>query len=170
MDLQPTLKGKLLELHPLLPEDFEGLFSVSSDPLVWEQHPQFDRYKRDVFENFFKVALESNGALKVIDKKTREIIGSSRFYDFDPIEKTVVIGYTFLNRKCWGKRYNEEMKDLMLNHAFQYANRVLFQVGDQNTRSQLAMKKIGAQFLKKEILDNKGHIIYKIDKFDWFPK
>ena len=38
-DLQPVLKGKLLELRPLRPEDFNDLYAVGSDPLIWEQHP-----------------------------------------------------------------------------------------------------------------------------------
>jgi len=49
-DLQPHLKGKLIELRPLTPEDWGDLFSVASDPLIWEQHPESDRYKEDVFK------------------------------------------------------------------------------------------------------------------------
>jgi RimJ/RimL family protein N-acetyltransferase len=39
-ELQPTLKGALLVLRPLRPEDFDALYAVASDPLIWEQHPQ----------------------------------------------------------------------------------------------------------------------------------
>ncbi|PYP65994.1 MAG: GNAT family N-acetyltransferase, partial [Gemmatimonadetes bacterium] len=44
-DLQPVLKGKLLELRPLRAEDFDDLFAVAADPLIWEQHPAKDRYQ-----------------------------------------------------------------------------------------------------------------------------
>ena len=61
-ELQPHLAGKLLELRPLRPEDWEGLFVVASDPMIWEQHPARDRHKEDVFNEFFREALESGGA------------------------------------------------------------------------------------------------------------
>jgi len=42
-ELQPHLVGDLLEVRPLRPEDWESLFAVASDPLIWEQHPARDR-------------------------------------------------------------------------------------------------------------------------------
>ena len=167
MNLQPTLIGKLLTLRPLKSDEFESLFKVSADPLLWEQHPANDRYKREVFEGFFKLAIESKGALAVIDNSSGEMIGSSRFYDLNLANKTVIVGYTFLARKYWGKRYNEEMKSLMLNHAFEYVDTVQFEVGENNTRSQLAMKKIGAKLSGKAVLDSKSHLVFKIYKKDW---
>lgn len=167
MNLQPTLTGKLVTLRPLKPDEFESLYAAAADPLLWEQHPAFDRYKRDVFESFFKLAMESKGAFAVIENSTGEMIGSSRFYDFNASDKTVIVGYTFLARKFWGKRYNEEMKNLMLNHAYQFVDTVFFEVGECNTRSQLAMKKIGATLVGKNTLDNKAHLIFKIDKKEW---
>ena len=76
-DLQPILSGGLFGLRPLRPEDFNDLYAVASDPLIWEQHPANDRYKKDVFEIFFREALESGGALIAIDAKDSRIIGSS---------------------------------------------------------------------------------------------
>ncbi|MBC7861832.1 MAG: N-acetyltransferase, partial [Bacteroidia bacterium] len=61
-DLRPTLQTELIKIQPLSVEDFEKLYKVASDPLIWEQHPNKDRYKRDVFETFFKGAIESKGA------------------------------------------------------------------------------------------------------------
>jgi N-acetyltransferase len=57
-DLQPVLKGDLLELRPLRREDFQALYAVASDPLIWEQHPAKDRYQEEVFHAFFRDALE----------------------------------------------------------------------------------------------------------------
>jgi len=143
-DLQPHLKGKLIELRPLSPEDWDDLFAVASDPLIWEQHPESDRYKEDVFKVFFKDALESGGAFVVIDTKSKRIIGSTRYHGYDPEKSEVEIGWTFLARKCWGGRYNREMKQLMLAHAFQFVENVVFYVGENNIRSQKATEKIGA--------------------------
>jgi RimJ/RimL family protein N-acetyltransferase len=143
-DLQPHLKGELIELRPLTPEDWDELFDAASDPLIWEQHPESDRYKEEVFKNFFKGALESGGAFVVIDNKTQQIIGSTRFHGFDPEKSEIEIGWTFLARKYWGGRYNAEMKQLMLGHAFKHVESVVFFIGESNIRSQRATEKIGA--------------------------
>ena len=143
-DLQPTLRGKLIELRPLTPADWDDLFAVASDPLIWEQHPERDRYKEDVFRIFFKDAIDCGGAFVVIERKDRQIIGSTRFYGYDQEKSEVEIGWTFLAREYWGGRYNREMKHLMLDHAFQFAETVIFHIGENNIRSQKATERIGA--------------------------
>ena len=143
-DLQPHLKGELLELRPLKTSDWDELFAVASDSLIWEQHPERDRYREDVFRVFFKEALESGGAFVIIDRHTQQIIGSTRFYGYDPEKSEIEIGWTFLARKYWGGRYNAEMKRLLLNHAFKFVESVVFFVGEDNVRSQKAMEKVGA--------------------------
>jgi len=143
-DPQPNLKGDLIELRPLKPEDWDDLFAVASDALIWAQHPENDRYKEDVFKMFFKDALESGGAFVVIDTKSKRIIGSTRFHGYDPKKSEVEIGWTFLAREYWGGRYNQEMKQLMLAHAFKFVENVIFFIGENNIRSQKATEKIGA--------------------------
>lgn len=143
-DLQPHLKGELIELRPLAPGDWDELFAVASDPLIWEQHPENDRYKEEVFKIFFEDALESGGAFVVVDTKIQQIIGSTRFHGYDPEKSEIEIGWTFLARKYWGGRYNAEMKQLMVAHAFRFVENVVFCVGENNIRSQKATEKIGA--------------------------
>jgi len=148
-DLQTTLTGDLIELRPLQPDDFDALFSAASDPLIWEQHPESDRYQREVFQRFFDGALESKGAFAIIERMSGRIIGSSRYCNLDLTNREVEVGWTFLEREFWGGTYNRELKQLMLDHAFRFVDRVLFVVGEQNFRSQKALEKIGARFLKK---------------------
>src|SRR6266478_2996224 len=143
-DLQPDLKGEFIELRPLTPGDWKDLYAVASDPLIWEQHPESDRYKEEVFKVFFREALESGGAFVVLDKKTQQIIGSTRFYGYDSEKSEIEIGWTFLAREYWGGRYNREMKRLMLDHAFQFVETVIFYIGENNIRSQKATERIGA--------------------------
>jgi RimJ/RimL family protein N-acetyltransferase len=142
-DLQPILKGEFLQLRPLRPEDWDNLYAVASDPLIWEQHPIKDRYKEEVFKGFFREAVESGGALIVIDSKDGQVIGSSRFHGYDRERSEIEIGWTFLARSHWGGIYNQEMKHLMLRHAFRFVKSVIFLVGAQNVRSQRAVEKIG---------------------------
>jgi len=142
-ELQPYLRGTLMELRPLVPDDWDALFAVASDPLIWEQHPDNDRYQETVFRRYFQGALDSGGAFVIIDRKTGEIIGSSRYFGYDPERSEIEIGWTFLARRYWGGIYNRELKALMLDHAFRFVERVIFLVGENNIRSQRAMEKIG---------------------------
>ena len=142
-DLQPTLTGKRLELRPLRAEDWDALYAAASDPLIWELHPESDRYKPDVFRRFFDSGLECGGAFAVIDRASGRIIGSTRYNGYDPAASEIEIGWTFLERAYWGGDYNREMKALLLDHAFTFVTRVLFNVGVTNYRSQRAMEKIG---------------------------
>lgn len=142
-DFQPTLKGDLVELRPLLPDDFDALHAVASDRLLWEQHPARDRYQEPVFRTLFHESLDSGGALVARDAATGQVIGSSRYHGLDPERSEIEIGWSFLARSHWGGTYNREMKRLMLAHAFRFVRSVVFLVGTQNRRSQRAMEKIG---------------------------
>lgn len=142
-DLQPALSGTLVTLRPLQAEDFPALYAAASDPLIWEQHPEPDRHTPEKFKTFFSDAMASGGALLVIDTASGQVIGSSRFHGYEHDRSEVEIGWTFLARSHWGGRYNREMKDLMLRHAFHFVNTVLFLVGSDNIRSQRAVEKIG---------------------------
>ena len=148
-NLQPTLTGTLIELRPLTVKDFDALFAAASDPLIWEQHPESDRYTLAVFRKYFDGAIESKGAFAIIDRGTGRMIGSSRYCNLNSEANEVEIGWTFLERKFWGGSYNRELKSLMLEHAFRFVGRVLFVVGEKNFRSQKALEKIGARFLRK---------------------
>jgi N-acetyltransferase len=141
---QPVLKGQLLELRPLQPEDFDDLYAVASDPLIWEQHPHNTRHQEEVFRKFFRDALASGGALIAIDSGTGRVIGSSRYAGYSQEKSQVEIGWTFLARSHWGGVYNGEMKRLMLEHAFKFVDNVVFVIGIQNFRSQKAVEKLGA--------------------------
>jgi RimJ/RimL family protein N-acetyltransferase len=157
-DLQLTLTGSLIELRPLTGKDFDALFAASSDPLIWEQHPESDRYTLAVFRKYFDGAIESKGAFAIIDRRTGRMIGSSRYCNLNSEANEVEIGWTFLERKFWGGSYNRELKALMLEHAFRFVGRVLFVVGEKNFRSQKALEKIGARFLRKVDLPGRDGI------------
>jgi RimJ/RimL family protein N-acetyltransferase len=142
-DYQPILKSDLVELRPLCPDDYDDLYSVAADPLLWTQHPVKNRHEAEVFRAFFHEAIASGGTLIASDAATRRVIGSSRFHGYDEERREVEIGWTFLARSHWGGRYNGAMKRLMLRHAFRFVSRVIFLVGPENLRSQRAVEKIG---------------------------
>ena len=164
-ELPPILKSEILELRPLQAGDFDALYAVASDPLLWEQHPNSDRYKLDVFRKFFDEALESGGALIVIDGKDNRVIGSSRFHCYDLERSEIEIGWTFLARSHWGGTYNGELKRLMLAHAFKFVDNVIFFIGSTNIRSQRALEKIGGVRVgAKSDPNNRESFIYRITR------
>jgi RimJ/RimL family protein N-acetyltransferase len=162
-DLQPVLKGKLVELRPLRADDFDELYAVAGDPLIWEQHPVKNRCEEEGFKVFFREAMASGGALIAIDAETRRVIGSSRFHRYDEEKNEVEIGWTFLARSHWGGPYNGEMKRLMLEHAFRFVGSVLFVVGVENWRSQRAVEKIGGvRVASRPDAGGRDSYVYKI--------
>jgi RimJ/RimL family protein N-acetyltransferase len=170
-DPQPTLTGELLQLRPLTVDDYAALYAVASDPLLWEQHPNSDRYQESVFQELFRGAVACGGALTAIDLSTGKIIGSSRFHGFrepgdgagnGPVEE-LEIGWTFLARSHWGGRYNAEMKRLMLEHAFRFVPSVVLVIGPQNLRSRRAAQKVGAVFAgTRSSPDGADKVVYRI--------
>jgi len=170
--VQPVLENEEFQLIPLQQGDFESLYKVASEPEVWEQHPNKDRYKKEVFENFFRGAMESKGAFKIIEKATGDVLGSSRYYDFDEKDNHIFIGYTFYGTKSWGKGINPQVKKLMLDYIFQFVNKVHFHVGKENFRSQKAMEKLGGKKIAEEEVayfaePTRTNFVYEIKKEDW---
>ena len=153
-DLQPTLTGTLLEMRPLAPGDWEALYRAASDPLIWEQHPDRERYREERFRVVFREALESGGALVAVDRATDQVVGFTRYHDYRPPTQ-IEIGWTFLARSHWGGRYNAEMKDLMIRHAFRFVPTVEFSAGVRNLRSRRAIEKLGAAEVGTEV-DSRG--------------
>ncbi len=170
--VQPVLESEEFQLIPLQQGDFESLYEVASDPKVWEQHPNKDRYQREVFENFFRGAIESKGAFKIVEKATGNVLGSSRYYNFDEKDNHIFIGYTFYGTKSWGKGINPKVKKLMLDYIFQYVNKVHFHIGKENFRSQKALEKLGGIKIAEEEVayfaePTRTNFVYEIKKEDW---
>lgn len=166
------LEDELIKLVPLQEDDFERLYKVASDPLIWEQHPANDRYKRDVFQQFFVEGLESKTAFIILDTKSNQPIGSSRFYDYDEKDNSIAIGYTFLAKEYWGGKYNNSLKTLMLDYAFRFVEKVIFHIGKNNIRSQKGTAKFGAKEFEPLIKEEKfkDSLFFELKKDDWMMR
>jgi len=149
-DLQPTLEGDRITVRPIVTTDWDGMFAAAADPGIWEQHPAPDRYTEPAFQQYFDGAIDSGSAFAFTDRRSDKVIGSSRYHGLDLARSEIEIGWTFLARDYWGGSYNAEIKQLMLDHAFQYVDTVVFWVGEENLRSRKAMEKIGG-VLRDEI-------------------
>lgn len=164
VDLQPVLHGSLITVRPMRESDWATLFAVASDPLIWEQHPQRDRYEEQIFREFFRGAMDSKSAFVVIDNHSGSIIGSSRYTGYDEQLREIEIGWTFLARSHWGGRFNNELKQLMLDHAFRFVDRVIFTIGEENIRSRRAVERIGATLLESHPSAKAGRVVYGITR------
>jgi RimJ/RimL family protein N-acetyltransferase len=170
--LQPELANRNIRLIPLREIDFEELYQVASDPEIWAQHPNKDRWRKDIFKTFFDGAIQSKGAFKVVDEITGKTIGSSRFYDYDSANQMLLIGYTFFSRSYWGKGTNTAVKSLMLDYIFNYVSKVQFHIGADNIRSQIAIRRLGAEKIAEQTVAYFGESaklnhVYEITKENW---
>lgn len=168
IELQPHLQGALVELRGLRSEDFDALYAVARDPLIWEQHPARDRWQEPVFREYFRSAMASGGAFLVLDRADGAIIGCTRYHDFQEAEDRIEIGYTFLARSRWGGAYNGEMKRLLLRHAFGFVGTVVLTAGPQNYRSQRAIEKIGGVLVGPGVnAAGQECLVFHVNKKEW---
>ena len=172
INIQPTLENEAILLSPLQKKDFDVLYKAASDPKIWEQHPNKERWQKEIFKTFFEGAIQSKGAFKIIDKSNDSVIGSTRFYDYSESENSIQIGYTFYMTQYWGHGTNNTVKRLMLDYIFHFVSKVYFHIGQNNIRSQKAISRLGAlkigeqevaYFGEKPILN----FVYEIAIEDW---
>jgi N-acetyltransferase len=172
-DTNVLLSNNLVTASPLEQAHFDDLFAAANDVLIWEQHPNPNRYQLKEFTTYFEGAMQSKGAFLVQDCNTKQVIGCSRFYEgqFNSAD-IVMIGYTFFIRACWGLGYNQALKKLMLDYAFGFVDAVYFHVGEHNIRSQKAMERLAAIKVGVEPVAYHGeaiknNILYCINKQGW---
>lgn len=172
INLQLPLENDLVSLLPLKAGDFEEVYAAAADPEIWEQHPNKDRWKKEVFQTFFEGALQSKGAYKIVDQASKAVTGSTRFYDYNASDKSIFIGYTFFAKAFWGKGRNRAVKTLMLDYIFQFVNTVYLHIGASNIRSQISIARLGARHTGTEAVTYFGespkmNFVYEITKDEW---
>lgn len=171
-NLQPKLENDQVILCPLQEKDFDALYKVASDPRICEQHPNKDRWQKEVFRTFFDGAIQSKGAYKIVDKASGEVLGSTRFYDCSEADSSMFIGYTFYAISCWGTGINAAVKTMMLDYLFQFVSTARFHIGADNLRSQIAIGRLGAVKVAEQEVTYFGeasrpNYVYEITKQRW---
>ncbi|MFZ4262716.1 GNAT family N-acetyltransferase [Sphingobacterium sp. HJSM2_6] len=148
------LKNDLIHLIPLEKSDFEWVYAAASDPEIWEQHPDRNRYTPVGFTQYFQKLLACDIPYLILDLKTEQVIGATSYYQCNEAQKSVAIGFTFLKKAYWGGTYNSSLKKLMIEYAFESLDSIYFHVRDQNLRSQKAIEKLGAVFNKTYLAED----------------
>lgn len=141
--------GRVL-LRPLQAEDCKNLLYFSlNEPELWI-YSLVRVAGEENLKNYIEAAIRAREAgreyaFSVYDKRTQEYAGSTRFYDIQPAQKTLQLGYTWYGKKFQGTGLNQHCKYLLLEFAFEQLGmeRVEFRADATNERSIAAMKSIG---------------------------
>lgn len=147
--------------------------ACAEDPQIWEIYANnfglegfdesVDRYIADPSNRTF-VLFEGD-----------ELVGMSSFLGIDSTRQVLEIGGTYYRPQFRGTGFNRRAKDMMLHRAFDCGiRRVEFRVDTRNTRSQAAMKKLGAVregVIRADRITWTGHVrdtvLFAILKDDW---
>lgn len=146
----PTLTGTRVRLRPLTYDDTSALAAAVDEPEAfrWTSVPGDVPAAHDYIATAH--ADPARVAFAVIDTAggTDAIVGTTSFYDIDPRNRSVAIGYTWYSRRVQGTAVNPESKLLLLQHAFETrrAVRVVWHTDERNAQSRAAIAKLGAEF------------------------
>ena len=132
------------------------------------------RYIDEALSGFEK---ETTYPFVVIDRVSGEIVGSTRYYDFQLGNASTLLGYTWYSKHQQGNGINAHCKFLLLQYAFETLEleRVELRADTRNHRSLAAMRKIGC--IEEGILRNhlpivdgsrRDSIIFSILREEWY--
>jgi len=158
-----ALENEMVKLKPLELNDLPGILEAASYPEIWS-HMSITIERMEDVNNFVENALitrhgKTEFPFVIVDKKTGDIIGSTRFMDIDDKHQRLEIGTTWLTPAYWRTPMNTNCKYLLLQYCFEILQlqRVQIKTDHENIRSQKAIERIGVT--KEGILRN--HMIRK---------
>ncbi|KRW61901.1 GNAT family N-acetyltransferase [Pseudomonas sp. TTU2014-080ASC] len=140
-----TLQRGALRIEPLAEADIPALVTLA------ESNRQEHRYMSGTLRlDWYREALANQRdglAIVFVVRLGNEIVGTTRFADFNNSLPSAEIGWTWLDQKQHGTGLNSMLKYLMLRHAFEGWNmvRVQLKTAASNVRSQRAIEKLGAR-------------------------
>ncbi len=149
--LEPVaLEDECVALEPLTQDHVAGLEQAAADGELWTLRVTYvppPGTMRAYVEH--ALAMQATGAalaFAVRDKREGAIVGSTRYYDFDPEVPRVLIGYTWYAASRQHTRVNTACKLLLIEHAFSGLGcaAVGWETDMLNTRSQRAIERLGA--------------------------
>jgi RimJ/RimL family protein N-acetyltransferase len=177
-----VLENDRVKLRLLKESDFEHLLPFAlNEPDLW-RFSLFSPAGAENLKQYISDAIKGfSGAESfpfiIFDKKTGAYAGSSRYYDIQPAQKSLQIGYTWYGKAFQGTGLNKNCKLLLLQYAFEDLafERVEFRADANNSRSVAAMKSIGctAEGILRSHVEKHGggrrdSIILSILREEWF--
>lgn len=179
--LEPvTLEGSFVRLEPMTMEHHAGLVAVGLEPDIWRltvANVRTPEEMRSYMESALRLQAEGSSLPFVtIERSSGRIVGSTRFGNYDPLNRRIEIGWTWLAQAWQRTATNTEAKYLMLTHAFERLEcvRVELKTDVLNRPSRNAMMRIGAKeegILRKHTLMWTGRyrdtVFYSILDEEW---
>jgi RimJ/RimL family protein N-acetyltransferase len=176
------LENEAVLLRPLEKSDFEYLLEYSlNEPDIWTYNANgangAENLEKYISNTITQRENEKEYPFIVFDKKSGKYVGSTRFYDIQPGNKTLQLGFTWYGKESQGTGINKNCKMLLLEFAFEHIGmeRVGFRANNQNKKSINAMKSIGCTeegILRNYSSNSQGQridaIVLSIIKNEWF--
>jgi RimJ/RimL family protein N-acetyltransferase len=132
---------------------------AAADADIWVMYPY--SMLGDHFDPVFDTMLAGKRQVYAVFDGER-LVGCTSWYDHDPANRSVAIGGTFLHPDVRGSGFNLALKRLMIGHARACGIvRIVFDVDVRNTRSQAAVRKLGAKLdgvLRQNRITWTGHV------------
>jgi len=145
-----TLDFADIQLRPLTLNDVEIFHHCANDDRIWTWMTPNPCTTLAATEQWITDALNADNSVPfvIIDKKTGQMAGSTRYLNIKPADYGLEIGHTFLNPRFWRTHVNTQNKFCLIRHAFEElkAIRVALRTHEQNQRSRNAIGRIGAEF------------------------
>ncbi|MEU1845671.1 bifunctional pyridoxamine 5'-phosphate oxidase family protein/GNAT family N-acetyltransferase [Micromonospora sediminicola] len=146
-----VLRGEHVVLEPLDLSHAEELHAATEDPEVWRHlggpQPADVAEMRRVIAAYLN-AQECGERVCWVQRcaVTGAVVGTTSYYEIDPVRRSLGIGHTWLGRPWWRTGVNTEAKLLLLGRAFDDldAMRVVWHTDIRNERSQRAIERLGA--------------------------
>jgi RimJ/RimL family protein N-acetyltransferase len=152
-DLKGRFEGRLVVLEPLDDEHAEALFDVAQAQGIFTWFPadpsgSLDDMRRTVAAALVAAKEGKEVPFAILDARSGEPVGSTRFLEIRLEHLRVEIGWTWLTPRVWQTGMNVEAKLILLGHAFERVGvrRVEFKTDARNARSRGALSALGAQF------------------------
>lgn len=176
VDLSQLLEAGPVRLEPLAEHHIEPLRAAcAEDQEIWEIYPvsmldnNFDRAMRAFHD------LKSWVQFAVISTATGKLVGMSNYINPDVTTRVTEIGGTYIAPSVRGSGFNDVMKKLMIDHAFDCGfTRIEFRVDTRNKRSMAAVLKLGATHegtLRKNRITWTGYVrdtaVFGLLKDEW---
>jgi RimJ/RimL family protein N-acetyltransferase len=149
--MDTILVGQNIELRPLRLEHKQALLEAAADGELWNLKVTAVPGPATIDE-YISTAMAGREAgtvmpFIIMQRETGRVVGSTRFWKIDPVNRKVEIGHTWLSASVQRSGVNTEAKFLLLTYAFEVMNcvRVQFTTDELNEKSRAAILRIGAK-------------------------
>ena len=167
-----ALKGKLVKLRALEPEDEGILLRWENDPAIWQVSNTFSPFSRHILRQYLAQAhldiFQAKQLRLVIEiQETLQPVGMIDVFDYDPFHQRAGIGILISEPDQRNKGYAGDALATLLHYAFTVLllNQVYCSIDEINTISLRLFQKAGFRITGNKEAWNRGKDGYSNE---WF--